>query len=122
MPVQMDEPLSDLPGQVECIFRGEEPLGDHLCHVQPVNILEDDERRYVAGCRELRVIHAYHVGMLRNAQQRPVLLLQPLKRRVPVLQDQLQRTRHVTQRVDDLVDDTERSCAETLLDLVFRGH
>jgi hypothetical protein len=59
--------------------------------------------------------HANHMGVLRNLNEVPVFLLQPLKRRVPVTDDQLDSARHVAQGVNDFVNHPEAASPEFLL-------
>ena len=54
--------------------------------------------------------------MIRNLYEVAVLLLQPLQRGMAVADHQLQRSRHVTQRVDHLVDNAEGALPELFLD------
>src|SRR6202042_326661 len=75
--VQMREPRGHLAGQLEGVLRREEIALDHLADIEAVDVLEDNERRAVAG-NEVGVDHLYDVRVIGDAKERLVLLLQPV--------------------------------------------
>ena len=117
--VQMDEPFCHLASEINGVLGCEQTGLDHLPDVEPVHELEHDERRSPTG-KQVSVDDLHDVGMIRNAKQRAVFLLEPIQRGMAVAQDQLDRPRHVAKRIDGLVDNAKRpGPAQSLVDDVL---
>ena len=104
--MQVHQPVRHLPCKGQGIVRGEQPLVDHLADIQPLDVVEHDEGRTTAG-QKVRVDNPHHVRMIGNPQEGAVFLLQPLQRRVAILQYQLDGSRDIAEGIHHLVDHAE---------------